>query len=206
MMQAQQILEFWFGTERDDLAVMRERGSLWFSSKPELDQTIRERFGALLQDAQDGKLDAWTTKPHGRLALVILLDQFSRNIHRGTGQAFGADAQALQLCREGIAQKQHTMLRPIERCFLFMPLMHAEDLAAQDQAVALFEELQAQATGELANNFASNVKYAREHRDLIAKFGRFPHRNAVLKRESTPAEQTYLAGKPNAYGQTPSAP
>lgn len=195
------ILEFWFGTERDDLAVFNAQGSLWFASNPELDAEIKQRFGADVEAAARGELEHLTSQPRGRLAVIILLDQFTRNIYRGTGLAFASDHVALKHCRAAIASKQDEALRRVERPFAYMPLMHAEDLAAQDEALQVFERLVGTADGELKRCFENNLKFAHLHRDLIVRFGRFPHRNALLGRENTPEENEYLAAGAETFGQ-----
>ncbi|MCA9644546.1 MAG: DUF924 domain-containing protein [Myxococcales bacterium] len=195
------ILEFWFGTEQDDLAVIQKQGSLWFASKPELDAEIRSRFGADVEAAARGELEHLTAEARGRLAVIILLDQFTRNIYRGTAQAFASDHLALGHCRTAISSKQDEALRRVERPFLYMPLMHSEDLTAQDEALRVFGKLVETAEGELKKTFENNLKFAHMHRDLIVKFGRFPHRNAILGRESTAEEAAYLADGAETFGQ-----
>lgn len=202
MGEAEAILEFWFGTEQDDLAVIKQQGPLWFASNPKLDQTIRERFGPLVERASRGELEAWGDDARSRLALIILLDQFTRNIHRGTTQAFAADDLALRHCREGIAHGHDRVLRRVERPFLYMPLMHSESLDAQDEAIRVFEGLLGTAEGELKKAFETNLEFAHMHRTLIERFGRFPHRNVILDRANTPEEAEYLAGDAETFGQS----
>ena len=170
------ILEFWF-TEP-----MR---SHWFRSTPELDDQIRERFEPLLQQAINDVLAAWQQTAEGCLALAIVLDQFPLNMYRGQARAFSSEAQAIGVALHATAQGLDRQLASDRVAFLYMPLMHSEDLAHQDTSVRLFE----------AAGLASNARFARHHRELIRRFGRFPHRNAVLGRSSTPQEQAYLASK-----------
>ena len=183
------IHDFWFG-ELDEKGLCKtDRNALWFGADAVTDAHCRDRFGAALALALAGELDAWRATDPGLVALVVLLDQFSRNIHRGTVQAFGGDPKALALAQDAIASGRHVRLPLIHRVFLYLPLEHSEELALQHQCVVLFEEL------ERINDhpqFASFTRYAIAHRDVIAQFGRFPHRNAVLQRQSTPDELAYL--------------
>ena len=177
---AQEILDIWFSDE------VRK---LWFNSTPEFDASLRERFLPLLQQASRGELDHWQENAAGCLALVILLDQFPRNIYRGTPDAFAGDALALALAQQAIACDRHHRLPAIHRVFLYLPLEHTEDPDVQQTCVALFSELAGIVDNE---QFASFARYARAHQDVIADFGRFPHRNAALGRKSTCAEQAYI--------------
>lgn len=154
----------------------------WFAKDEDFDAEIRERFGPAYQAASDGRLDEWEVTPQGSLALLILLDQFPRNMFRGTKDVYRTDRKALLLAERAIERRHHEAFDPPMRRFFFLPVQHAEDLAAQDRAVALSEE-----AGD-----ADGVKWARHHRDIIARFGRFPHRNALLGRESTPEEAAFL--------------
>lgn len=197
-----EILEFWFGVEPSDEAVIREKGASWFSSSPELDAEIKQRFGADVEKAASGEYNSWLEIPKRRLAAIILLDQFTRNIYRGTAQAFATDHLALKWAREGIAAGLDQELRPIERSFFYMPLMHAEELEAQDQCIRLFEALVAETDGELSKNFENNLRFSHLHRDLIVEFGRFPYRNSTLGRESTPEELAHLAQSTQSFGQS----
>ncbi len=184
------VLDFWFG-ELDGVgmsdAVHRK---LWFSADPALDARIRARYGTLVATALDGGLDDWADGDGGLVALVLLLDQFTRNIYRGSAQAFAGDPAALALARRAIAAGRHQRLPLIHRVFLYLPLEHSEALADQDRCVALFRALGGESGHPQAAEF---TRYAQAHRDVIARFGRFPHRNAVLGRSSTPAEEAWLA-------------
>ncbi len=180
---------FWFGELDENGLCTTDRNALWFGANEETDASCRVRFGASLTLALAGKIAAWAQTDRGLVALVVLLDQFSRNIHRGTAQAFGGDALALALAENTIASGRHLHLPTIHRVFLYLPLEHSEDLARQDKCVSLFEELVKVSDHP---QFASFTRYARAHRDVIAKFGRFPHRNALLERQSNAAEVAYL--------------
>jgi uncharacterized protein (DUF924 family) len=181
---AHEVLDFWFGT--DDAVDKR-----WFGGGEAFDREIGERFGATIDAALAGRLDGWAATPDGALALVVVLDQFTRNVHRGTPQAFGGDARALAVARRLIDDGAAAALPPLRRWFVLMPLEHAEDAALQDECVRRFEALLADA-GPHREAIASALDYARRHRDVIARFGRFPHRNDILGRTSTPDEVEFL--------------
>ena len=176
-----EVLGFWFGAP--PLVTRAE----WFRKDPAFDETIRARFGARVDDAIDGRLPA----PQGAedtLARLILLDQFPRNLFRGQARAFAGDAQALALALGLIDSGAERALHPLQRWFVYLPLEHAEDLPLQDRCVALIAALAAEAPG-----FDGALDYAERHRDVIRRFGRFPHRNAALGRESSAEELAYLA-------------
>lgn len=179
-----EVLAFWFGAP--PLAVRAE----WFRKDPAFDEAIRARFGARVDDAIDGRLPALdpSAGPETVLARLILLDQFPRNLFRGQARAFAGDAQARTLALGLIDAGAERTLHPMQRWFVYLPLEHAEDLALQDRCVALFAALAAETPG-----FDSALDYAERHRDVIRRFGRFPHRNSALGRQSTPEEQVYLA-------------
>lgn len=179
MTTQEDVLAFWFADGPDT------RRAVWFQKDNTFD-TACARFTAARDQAREGALDAWRATPKGTLALLILLDQLSRNLYRGQAEAFAADAQALAIARDALARGFDQALHPVERMFLYLPFEHAEDLAAQDESVRLFETLR-DALGELT------IDYAHRHRDVIRRFGRFPHRNAALGRTNTPAEDEYLA-------------
>lgn len=174
------ILSFWFGEPSSSSYTQSK--DFWFQSTPELDQQIKKQFEPLYQKAVKGELDGLAQTPEGSLALVILLDQFPRNMYRGTPQAFVADEKALKITKEALEKKFDRNLLPTQRMFLYLPLEHSENMEDQEQSVKLFETL----GNELA------LKYAIEHRDVIAQFGRFPHRNAILGRENTLEEIKFL--------------
>lgn len=186
------ILEFWFGTNKGDAAVASERAKLWWIKRDETDSAIRERFEAVVRKAVQRELDAWGESPQGRLALIILTDQFTRNMFRNTPGAFAWDELARTWCKEGLRNNMHNALRPIERVFFYLPLEHSESLDDQEQSVTLFREL-VDSVGEPGRDvFAGFLDYARRHREVIARFGRFPHRNHILGRESTVEEIAFL--------------
>ena len=184
------ILDFWFGSLDDAGMAARDRQALWFRKSEHTDRQCREQFGALVESALSGELDNWENSDQGLVALVLLLDQFTRNIYRDTARAFSGDAGALALASRAIASGRYDRLPTIHRVFILLPLEHAEDLAVQQTCVALFEALLA-SSGH--SQIADFCRYARAHRDVIAQFGRFPHRNALLGRSSTTTETDYLS-------------
>jgi len=189
---AQDVLDFWFGPGDDDTVIARN-AARWWRADAGFDAQIRTRFGALRDRAIAGELDDWKQTPHGRLALIVLVDQFSRNLFRGDARAFAHDAHARVWTHEMLAAGEDPELRPIERVFCYLPLEHSEDRADQERSVELFTALRDSAPTASRDVFAGYLEYARRHRDVIARFGRFPHRNAALGRVSTREEITYLA-------------
>jgi uncharacterized protein (DUF924 family) len=183
------VLSFWFGPPGSPPLTNAE---LWFARDDAFDARIRERFAATLRAAAAGELEAWRDTPTGALALVVVLDQFSRNLNRDSPGAFANDPAARDVAKDVRARHLDRALAPVERSFLYLPYEHAEDLALQEESVALFAELAAAAPPELAEHLRTTLDYARRHRDVIARFGRFPHRNDVLGRASSPAEIAFL--------------
>jgi uncharacterized protein (DUF924 family) len=205
MHSANDVLDFWFGRGAWDAPRLAERTTFWFGGDGPVagaarDAEIRARLEPMLEMAARGEFASWAASPRRRLALIILLDQVPRNAYRGTAAAFAFDREALALTVEGLQLAADAALDPIERLFFYLPLEHAESMEAQDAAIAAFDRLVAEAPADLRDYCAYTAGYARKHRDLIAQFGRFPHRNAVLKRESTPAEQAWLTAHPNYFG------
>lgn len=160
----------------------------WFNATPELDAAIRARFEALWDAALAGKLEAWKSSAEGCLALIIALDQLPLNMFRGEARAFSSEAQAVQVCKDALERGYHKLLPPERLGFLFLPLMHSENLVDQELSVKFFEEA----------GLEHNLRWAMHHRELIRRFGRFPHRNAILGRENTPEESAYL-NSPEAF-------
>jgi uncharacterized protein (DUF924 family) len=187
-----EVLSYWFGDLQNAEDFPKEKSKIWFGGGAAVDQEIRNRFEPLVLDAADQKLDAWKKTPRGRLALIILVDQFTRNIYRGTPKAFAYDSIAQELTLEGLELGEDQKLFPIERSFFYLPLEHAENLKIQKLSVAKFNELAASAPPSLTAVFESHAKYALRHFEIIEKFGRFPHRNAILGRQSTPEEIEFL--------------
>jgi uncharacterized protein (DUF924 family) len=189
----EEVLRFWFSSwPSGDRPAMVRQMEWWFRGGA--DSEIVERFPPLLDQAKRGELDSWSDSPRSRLALIIVLDQFSRTIHRGTAQAFAQDPKALGLALEGIENGHYAALyNPWEKTFFFLPLGHSEDLTNLERVVKLAEELAREAPQELRGMLEFSANQARGHRDVIARFGRHPHRNEVLGRQSTSEELEYLA-------------
>ncbi len=186
------VLGFWIEPKPTTDEEVAERGKLWFGGGPELDAKIRERFGALLEQARRGELDGWAKEPRGRLALIILLDQFSRNVYRGNAEAFAQDEKALALSRAAFDAGVYDDADAIDRLFVSLPFSHAEDLDAQRLAVRCCIRSVHGAPAHFRKFLIGATDFARKHLDVIARFGRFPHRNATLGRVSTPEEIEYL--------------
>lgn len=178
-------------TPRDVIDFWRDAGfKRWFSKDDAFDAAIRERFGQLHQAATRGELNHWSGDPHGALALVLLLDQFSRNLYRGDPRTYAADDQARALCERALEAGFDRQVEPELSLFFHVPFLHSERLSDQERAVQLFEQ-RARENG--LGEGDQSLKSAREHRDIIQRFGRFPHRNAILGRESTAEELAFLA-------------
>lgn len=191
------LLEFWFGSKADDAATAKDRASLWWSKNPQADALIRERFAALVIGAEAGELGDWRSTIRGRLALILLTDQFPRNIYRDTPDAFRFDGIARSLSLQGLANRSERELRPLERVFFYLPLEHSENLDDQNRSVQLFRELAGEVPPVHRTPFEGYVDYAIRHHAVIERFGRFPHRNRILARPSTPEEIEFLR-QPNS--------
>lgn len=178
------VLNFWFGKPEDeDYGKTRK---YWFIKDRKFDQTVRLKFSAIYQQAVTGKLNHWQTKPLSCLALILVLDQFPRNMFRQSPQAFATDDQALKIAEYAISQEFDRQLLPVQRWFIYLPFEHSENLIHQQQAVALFSTL------EHDPDSKSSIEYAEKHLQIIQRFGRFPHRNQILGRVSTPEEIEFL--------------
>ncbi len=193
MDEIEQVLEFWFGTSGADGALDPAKQKMWFGEGRKYDAGIRERFGKLHERAARGELDeAWPATARGRIALIVVLDQFSRHVHRGTAAAYAQDPAARQLVVSGLGADVDHELIPAQRAFFYMPLEHAEDLELQRLGVRCFDGLAHTVAQPWRKEYEGFLDYAQRHRDIIERFGRFPHRNAVLGRPSTPAEKEFL--------------
>lgn len=186
MSSADEILSFWFGQLRDTEEYYEERRRLWFASDSRIDQDITNRFLSDYEHAAAGQLRNWRDTPRTSLALILLFDQFPRNMFRETPRAFATDPLAREITFQLLDAASDKQIHPVERTFVYMPLMHSEDLAQQQQAVTLFRQLAQD------NPRVDSVSYAVRHLEIIERFGRFPHRNAVLGRVSTPEEVEFL--------------
>ncbi len=190
--QAENVLNFWFGPSGSAVEIAERQRRLWFGKSAANDQAVARQFAATLLAASVGQLDHWSNTPRGRLALIIVLDQFPHHIYRNQAQSFATDPQALDLCLAALTTGEDQQLAPIERVFLYLPLEHAESNAMQDQSVLLFEKLADAAAADERALFDDFLNYARKHRDVVARFGCFPHRNALLGRPSTDDELEFL--------------
>lgn len=203
MDHAAPVLDYWFGREPLTPPALAARMGIWFGAgdPTERDREIAMRFGDLVERALAGELAAWADSPRQRLALILLLDQFTRQVFRGSGRAFEGDAAAVALALDGMQKGADAALGPAQRLFFYMPLQHCESADVQEESVAAYRRLAAEVPAELQPTFASALDYAQRHRDIVARFGRFPHRNAALGRASTLEEQAWLASGGERFGQ-----
>ena len=181
MIAPREILDFWYAEE------MRSK---WFASTPQIDTTIKEKYAWVWEAAVRGELDAWLNTPEGCLALAIILDQFPLNMFRATAKSFSSEHQAIAVAKHAINQSYDQMIERAQVAFLYMPLMHSENVADQDLCVQLFA----------AAGLENNLRFAQHHREIVRRFGRFPHRNAILGRPSTAEELDYLDSKEAFHG------
>jgi len=197
--RAQEVLDFWFGRE-DPLSPKQfaARVHLWFGGDdpPEVvaerDATIAQRFRPYIDEAAAGALDHWAGSPNRLLALVLLLDQFPRHVFRGRARAYAQDHRAMTFTLHGLATGADAALTLAQRLFLYLPLQHAESAAMQEESIAAYRRLLADAPAQHRELFGSVLQFAEQHREIIQRFGRFPHRNAALSRRSTPEELEFL--------------
>lgn len=187
------VIQFWFGPmEAADSVIAGRQSGLWWGKNEDTDLNIRNRFEPLVQAAGAGKLDEWSASPDGRLALILLLDQFTRNIYRGSPAMYKFDERARSLCVEGLETDIDSRLRPIQRVFFYLPLEHSESADDQARCVELMHGLAREVPQDQKAVFEDFVGYAEAHRKVVDRFGRFPHRNAILGRESTAEEIDFL--------------
>ena len=187
------VLEFWFGEHPSLAKTIEKQSPLWWGKNADTDNEIERRFKFLLQRFKAGELDDWKQNAEGWLALILLSDQFTRNIYRDTGAAFSLDQQALALCLEGIEKGIDIELNPLQRVFFYLPLEHAESMSMQERSLKLQRHLLDNVDASLKPAFEGFYKYALAHKEVIEQFGRYPHRNTLLGRESTKEELEYLA-------------
>lgn len=195
------VISCWFEEKQLSAPQIDGRMDVWFGEDAVFDQQIQSEFLGDVEEASEGKLDHWAHTPRGRLALILLLDQFRRNIYRGTAEAYAQDKRALKLCVEGAMEKKDKGLSPIQRAFFYMPLQHAESRKVQAKSVAIFSRLADAVSPTYVETFMTITQFAELHRDIIEQFGRFPHRNVVLNRANTPEEEEYLANDGPSFGQ-----
>ena len=197
------IMRFWFGS--DNVDVIETRDDFWFGANSRVDQQIKRQFSALVMSAYQQELTNWAMTAKGSLALIVLLDQFTRNIYRGNGRAFAYDKQARAISLQGIERGHDLQLSSSERIFYYLPLEHSELMSDQKQCVQLFKRLahnvNKKYAGKYEQRFNAYVEYAVLHYKIIDDFGRFPHRNDLLGRESTQAELKYLIEGGATFGQ-----
>ncbi len=186
------VLHYWFGGDASSAACATRQNKIWWGHGEATDAFIRDRFGRTLEAAASGQLEDWAATGRGRLALVIVLDQFSRNAHRGTPGMYAQDPAALAHVRTALAAEEDKELAFFERVFLYMPLMHAESREAQAECCRRFEALIETSPPDLREAARSHHEYAVQHQDIVDRFGRFPHRNQILSRNTTPEEAEFL--------------
>ncbi len=195
------VLHFWFGHIESTVLPTKERTRIWFGATPEGDQEIVDQFKKNLEDTITGKFDPWESEPRGSLALIIILDQFSRSIFRKSSMAFTQDQKALDICIRGIERQYDHELSLIERAFFYMPLMHSENREMQATSVRAFKMLVDLSFPEARSIYDNFFEYALRHFEIIEKFGRFPHRNIVMGRTSTKEEEEFLHKSKEGFGQ-----
>lgn len=191
-MDPEDVLSFWFGELDADGRSDEAHTKRWFTKDEAFDRLLREKFGATHEAVSRGTCESWLDSARGRLAYVIVLDQFSRNMFRGSGESFAMDSRAREVVREGVRLGTDKQLAFEERGFFYMPLVHSESIDDQDECVAAFSGFQQEVDEKLAKRLDNSLKFVHMHRDIILRFGRFPHRNALLGRESTPEEIEFL--------------
>jgi len=192
MTLADSVLQFWFGDDLESPHAVAKLSQQWFASDPTFDGVIRERFGSLPDRVLNGDFSDWRMAARPTLALLLVLDQFTRNLFRGSAESVAYDAAAVEISLEALALGFDGELHPLEAVFLYLPFEHAEDMVLQGKSVALFRKLAERAPRPLADQFSSFLEFAEQHQVVIEQFGRFPHRNAVLGRQSTAEEVEFL--------------
>jgi len=200
-LRIEEILAFWFKEHELSAPQIDHRMDIWFGEDEVFDHECKKMFSGDVDKASEGQLNHWASEPLGRLALILLLDQFRRNIYRGTANAFAMDKAALKLCIEGALEKMDKGLKPIQRAFFYMPLQHTESLKVQTKSVQIFGRLSEAVSATYRETFETIAQFAELHHDIVEQFGRFPHRNSLLNRENTPEEDEYLAGDSPDFGQ-----
>jgi uncharacterized protein (DUF924 family) len=207
MDEARQVRDFWFGKLPLSALALNQRLALWFPGDEstgvvrERDEAIRVRFGDLAERAASGELASWADSPRRCLSLLLLLDQFPRNLYRGTARAFAGDEQALAVTLAGMQSAADGALDIVERIFFYMPLQHSEVREVQDESVAAYRRLLTEAPQEMRGAFESSLEAAQKHKSIVDRFGRFPHRNRALGRVSTADEEAWLRASGDRMGQ-----
>jgi uncharacterized protein (DUF924 family) len=197
-----ELIEFWFERTPTNQTEVDDRMRRWYGGGSDIDAGVEKRFAAAMTRAAAGELDRWAGTARGCLALILLLDQCPRNAFRGQSEAFAQDEKALKWTLDGMTRGLDLELDPLQRIFFYMPMQHSESLEIQERSVAVFEDLARNEKPEfLQTCLSASAEYARLHRDIIARFGRFPHRNVALGRDTTPEEREYLAKGAPSFGQ-----
>jgi len=202
LLRIEAVLSFWFEEQALSAPQIDRRMEIWFGSDPVFDMELDKEFSNDVELASTGKLNHWAESPRGRLALIIMIDQFRRNIYRNTAMAFSKDKLALKYCVEGAMKKHEQDLAPIEKVFFYMPLQHAESRKVQAKSVQIYDRIAASVSPTYHETFETVLQFAELHKDIIEQFGRFPHRNTLLNRENTSEEDQYLAGDSPSFGQS----
>lgn len=195
------ILTFWFMEQTLSAPQIDGRMDTWFGEDPVFDEEIAKEFAEDVENASEGRLDHWAHEPRGRLALILLLDQFRRNIYRNTAEAFEKDKAALKLCVEGAMEKKDKGLAPIHKAFFYMPLQHAESRKVQAKSRVIYQRLAEAVSPTYKETFETIAQFAELHADIVERFGRFPHRNKLLERENNPDEEQYLTSDSPDFDQ-----
>ena len=198
--EVDKVLRYWFADIGENFDV-QQQNQVWYSGDQVIDQQIRQQFGHLVENALVGEFDDWTDNAQGALALILLLDQFTRNIYRASHRAFDGDERARKILRSALVQGLDRELTFVQRSFFYMPLEHSESLSDQKRCVELFTKMLEEVPEQGKDMVYSCLQYAQQHRDIIARFGRFPHRNEALGRSSTAQEEQYLQEGGARFGQ-----
>jgi uncharacterized protein (DUF924 family) len=199
METADTILHYWFGASTDDADAIREKSALWWKKDPMVDEEIRRRFEMMLEAEVKNEFESWGKWPRGQLARILLCDQFPRNMYRHTPRAFAYDERARRHAREALDQGMDKKLRLVERVFMYLPFEHSEDTEDQATSVRLSTALHEEAPEAAKPTYRNYLDYALKHKEIIDRFGRFPHRNAILGRNSTPEELEFLNGPGSSF-------
>jgi uncharacterized protein (DUF924 family) len=199
MEDVESILHYWFGGATDDAEIVREKSALWWKQDSKVDAEIRRRFEMMLNAEIKNEFASWSSSPRGQLARVLLCDQFPRNMYRDSPRAFDYDERARKLAREALDAGQDKKLRPVERVFLYLPFEHSETVDDQTLSLRLYTELVEDVPETDRPTYQKFLEYARKHKEIIDRFGRFPHRNAILGRQSTAAEAEFLKGPGSSF-------
>jgi len=191
--QIDSILKFWFAVRQLDELTLDSRMNCWFGSDKAFHTELSERFAALTEEALSGQLDTWADTAKGRLALILLLEQFPRRIYGDDRRAYRGDRKALKLCEQGVANDSYKELNALEQLFFFMPLQRSESIKVQQTSVKIYKALAGRVSSTLRNTFETVAQFAELRHDIVAEFGRFPHRNIPLGRPNTSSEEAHLA-------------